>query len=97
MQLLNSPRGAARSLAWGLDAHTARPLSAAVRAAEHGADARGPRAAAPGSPVPECRFTPEILKAVLSGTLPPRITLKNLHAAARELDWSKQAAILGID
>ncbi|WP_428387687.1 hypothetical protein [Mucisphaera sp.] len=39
---------------------------------------------------------PQILKAVLTGTLSPRITLNDLLQAARHLDWDQQAKMLGL-
>jgi hypothetical protein len=42
------------------------------------------------------RLGPAVLKAALTGTLPPRTSIKRLLAAARHLDWSRQQALLGL-
>lgn len=39
---------------------------------------------------------PDILKAALTGTLPSRVTLDDLRSAAKQLDWDRQAAKVGI-
>lgn len=39
---------------------------------------------------------PPVLAAALSGSLPPRVTLDDLLRAARQLDWGKQSAELGL-
>lgn len=46
--------------------------------------------------LPLTRLSPGILKQALTGTIPSRITLDDLLAAARQLDWSLQASALGI-
>jgi len=40
------------------------------------------------------KLGPGTLKAILTGTLPPTVTLKDLHHASKHLDWSIQAAAL---
>lgn len=47
--------------------------------------------------LPLINLSPEILKRALAGHLPPSVTMLDLLAAARDLDWSKQAQFLGID
>lgn len=42
------------------------------------------------------RLSPSILRAVLTGELGPSVTLADLMRAARHLDWSRQARLLGI-
>lgn len=39
---------------------------------------------------------PDVLSAALRGSLPPRVTLKDLMAAARDLDWQAQLRFLGM-
>ncbi|MEM6260408.1 MAG: recombinase family protein [Planctomycetota bacterium] len=39
---------------------------------------------------------PPVLAAALEGSLPPRVTLDDLLRAARQLDWGKQIAELGL-
>ncbi len=46
--------------------------------------------------LPLTHLGPEILKQALVGDLPPSITLNDLLAAARNLDWEKQARELGL-
>ena len=46
--------------------------------------------------LPLTQLGPKVLKAALTGTLPERITLEDLLAAARRLDWDDQAAELGL-
>lgn len=46
--------------------------------------------------LPLINLSPEILKRALTGNLPSRVTMQNLLAAARDLDWSKQARFLGL-
>ncbi|MCB9848487.1 MAG: recombinase family protein [Phycisphaeraceae bacterium] len=47
--------------------------------------------------LPLTQLGPDILKHALVGTLPGRITLNDLLIAAKQLDWERQAAELGID
>jgi hypothetical protein len=47
--------------------------------------------------LPLLYLSPEILRDALAGDLPLRITLKHLLQAGSLLDWSKQAAFLGVD
>jgi hypothetical protein len=46
--------------------------------------------------LPLTHLGPEILKAALTGFLPPSLTLNDLLAAAENLDWSKQSRALGL-
>ena len=47
--------------------------------------------------LPLTQLGPDILKAALTGTLPNRITLADLRSAAKQMDWDRQAAELGIE
>ena len=47
--------------------------------------------------LPLTQLGPDILKRALAGTLPSRITLDDLRTAARQLDWDRQTAELGIE
>ncbi len=41
-------------------------------------------------------LSPTILRAALTGTLSPQVSLLDLRAAASELDWTLQASRLGM-
>ncbi|MEM7680773.1 MAG: hypothetical protein AAF288_02350 [Planctomycetota bacterium] len=41
-------------------------------------------------------LSPDILRAVLTGTLPPSVTLDQLLRAGRIPDWARQARYLGL-
>jgi hypothetical protein len=41
-------------------------------------------------------LSPAALRAVLTGTLPARVTVHDLIEAGRRLDWSQQASALGL-
>ncbi|MFI4861879.1 MAG: hypothetical protein ACIAXF_14500 [Phycisphaerales bacterium JB063] len=47
--------------------------------------------------LPLINLSPAILKGALAGHLPPSVTMQGLLAAARDLDWSKQAQFLGLE
>ncbi len=47
--------------------------------------------------LPLTRLSPSIVKAALTGGLSVRITLKDLLAAARHIDWRMQEALVGMD
>lgn len=47
--------------------------------------------------LPLTQLGPDILKRALAGTLPSSITLNDLLTAAKQLDWDRQTAELGID
>jgi hypothetical protein len=47
--------------------------------------------------LPLTRLSASIVKAALTGGLSVRITLKDLLAAARHIDWRMQEALLGMD
>mgnify|MGYP003629802363 FL=1 len=47
--------------------------------------------------LPLTQLSPEVLRYVLSGTLPSSITLDDLLTASKQLDWDRQAAELGIN
>ena len=47
--------------------------------------------------LPLTLLSPNILRNVLGGTLPSRITLGDLLTASKQLDWNRQAAELGIN
>jgi len=42
-------------------------------------------------------LSPAILKAVLTGSHSPRLTLNDLLRAARQLDWDVQQRYLGVE
>ncbi len=46
--------------------------------------------------LPLINLSPDILKQALTGRLPASVTMKNLLAAARHLDWQHQAHFLGL-
>jgi hypothetical protein len=47
--------------------------------------------------LPLTHLGPDVLKAALKGYLPPSVTLDDMHEAAKDLDWAKQAKSLGLD
>ena len=46
--------------------------------------------------LPLINLAPDILKRALTGHLPPSVTMLNLLAAVRNLDWQHQAHFLGL-
>ncbi|MEM9348170.1 MAG: hypothetical protein AAGB26_16300 [Planctomycetota bacterium] len=47
--------------------------------------------------LPLINLSPSILSRALAGHLPPIVTLMNMLAATRDLDWSNQAKFLGLE